>query len=58
MQLLVLKAFLKDFERFRLAQCSAMHLFSDCFATDLMNGRWGHNLVVTCIICMKKLIGK
>ena len=45
-QLLVLKTFLKDFERFKLAQCSTVHLFSDCFATDLMNGKWGHNLVV------------
>ena len=54
MQLLVLKAFLKDFERFRLAQCSAVHLFSYSFATDSMNGKWGHNLVVTCIVSFKR----
>ena len=71
MQLLVLKAFLKDFERFRLAHCSPVHLFSDCSATNLMNGKWGHNLVGTRIVsfkrntllsiterCMKKLIGR
>ena len=52
-QLLVLKAFLNDLERFRLGQCSAVHLFSDCFTTDLMSGKWGHNLVVTCIVCFK-----
>ena len=53
-QLLVLKSILKDFERFRLAQCSATRLFSDCFAADSMNGSRGHNLVVTCIVCFKR----
>ena len=53
-QLLVLKVFLKDFERFRLAQCSAMRLFSDCLAAVSMNGRWGHNPVVNCNVCVKR----
>ena len=53
-RLLVLKAFLKDFERFRLAQCSIMHLFPDCFAADSMNGSWGHNIVVTYVVCSKR----
>ena len=24
------------------------------FAADSMNGKWGHNLVVTCIVCFKR----
>ena len=54
MQFSVLKAFPKDSEQLRLAKRSAVHLFSDCFATDFMNGRWGHNLVVTSIVCFKR----